>query len=149
MSLGAAPIRGRTPWHFWLVGALAVLKNGLGAFDYVMTQTQGDAWLANMEPTQTQLDWFHGLPACYDAVWAVFVWGGLLGGLLLLMRRRWAVPMFALSFLGWAAGAVYVFALSYGMEVMGPWWPIQLVHAAAAAFFLWYAWTMSKKGVLR
>jgi hypothetical protein len=141
--------RTRAPWHLWLVGGLAVLKSGLGCFDYVMMQTQGEAWLARMEPTQIQIDWFHALPAWYDASWAIFVWGGLFGGLLLLMRRRWAAPLFALSLLGWAAGAVYLFALSNGMEVMGPWWPIHLVHAGTAAGFLWYAWIMGRKGVLR
>lgn len=149
MSLGGAPGPRRTPWHLWLVGALAVLKNGLGCLDYVMAQTQGDAWLANMEPTRTQLDWFHALPAWYDAAWAVGVWGGLLGGFLLLARRKWARLAFVLSFLGWAAGAVYVFALSNGIEVMGPYWPIQLVHGGAAVFFLWYAWKPGGKGVLR
>jgi hypothetical protein len=141
--------RPRASWGLWLVGVVAVLKYGLGCLDYVMTQTQGDAWLANMEPTQTQLDWFHALPAWYDAAWALFVWAGLLGGVLLLMRRKWAVHAFVASFLGWAVGAVYAFALSNGMEVMGPWWPIQIVHAAAAAFFLWYASKGVRKGVLR
>jgi hypothetical protein len=143
----ASPVR--APWHLWVVGVVAVLMNGFGCFDYTMTQLQGDAWLANMEPTQTQLDWFHGMPAWVEAAWAVGVWGGLLGGVLLLLRRRWAMHAFAASFLGWAAGAVYAFALSNGMEVMGPYWPIQLVHGGAGAFFVWYAWRMGAKRVLR
>ncbi|NJC42716.1 hypothetical protein GGQ87_003011 [Brevundimonas alba] len=141
--------RARTPWHLWLVGAVAALMNGFGCFDYTMTQLKGDAWLANMDLTETQLAWFHGMPAWVDAAWAVGVWGGLLGAILLLLRRKWAVHAFAASFLGWAAGAVYAFALSNGMEVMGPWWPIQIVHGVLGAVFIWYAMTMSKKGVLR
>lgn len=141
--------RPRAPWHLWLVGIVALLWNGFGAIDYTMTQLQGDEWLANMEPTQALLDWYHGLPAWYDAAWAVGVWGGLLGGLLLLLRRRWATPVFVLSFLGWAAGAVYAFFLSDGIEVMGAYWPIQLVHGAAAVLFIGYALVMARKGVLR
>ena len=138
----------RAPWHLWVVGAIAVLMNGFGAFDYTMTQTQGDAWLAQMEPTQALLDWFHGLPAWYDAAWAVAVWGGLLGGILLLARRKWATTVFGLSLLGWAGAAVYAFALSNGMEVMEAYWPVQIVHLVVGALFVWYAMTMGRRGVL-
>ncbi|MGZ9099805.1 MAG: hypothetical protein ACXW3O_08895 [Brevundimonas sp.] len=139
----------RTPWHLWAVGIAALLWNGLGAFDYAMTQIQGDAWLARMDPTETQLAWFHAMPAWTDAAWAIFVWGGVLGAVLLMVRRKLAMPVFVVSFLGWAAGAVYTFGLSNGMDVMGPWWPVLVVKGATAAFFIWYAWTMSKTGVLR
>ncbi|WP_426041975.1 hypothetical protein [Brevundimonas sp. TWP2-3-4b1] len=57
----------RTPWHLWLVGVVALLWNGLGCLDYTMTQVQGDAWLANMDPTELQMAYFHGMPAWTDA----------------------------------------------------------------------------------
>jgi hypothetical protein len=139
----------RAPWHLWAVGIVALLWNALGCLDYTMTQVQGDAWLANMDPTEVQLAWFHGMPAWADAAWAIGVWGGLLGAILLLVRRSWATPVFVASFLGWLAGAVYAFVLSNGMEAMGGWWPVQFVHGGAAVFFVWYARMMSKRGVLR
>ena len=139
----------RAPWHLWVVGVVAVLWNALGCFDYVMTQTQGDAWLAKMEPTQALLDWYHGLPAWYDAAWAVAVWGGLLGGLLLLARRKWATPVLGLSLVGWAAVSLYALALSNGREVMGDWWPMQIVHLVLGALFAWYAMRQAGRGVLR
>ena len=54
-----------------------------------------------------------------------------------------------MSFIGWASGAVHAFALSNGMEVMGAWWPMQVLHGAAGAFLVWYASAMAKRGVLR
>jgi hypothetical protein len=139
----------RAPWHLWAVGIVALLWNALGCLDYTMTQVQGDAWLANMDPTEVQLAWFHGMPAWADGAWAIGVWGGLVGAILLLVRRSWATPVFVASFLGWLAGAVYAFGLSNGMEAMGGWWPVQFVHGGAAVFFVWYARMMSKRGVLR
>ncbi|HZW16644.1 MAG TPA: hypothetical protein VFF66_10395 [Brevundimonas sp.] len=144
-SIGGA----RTPWHLWVVGVVAILWNGFGCLDFTMTQLQGDAWLTSMGLTQAQMDYFHAMPAWTHAVWAVGVWGGALGGLLLLLRRNWALPVFVVSFLGWLVGAVYAFGLSNGMETMGSMWPMQIVIGAACVFFIWYAWTMSKKGVLR
>lgn len=145
MSGGRTP----APWHLWVVGVAALLWNGLGCLDYTMTQLQGDAWLANMDPTELQMAWFHDLPAWYEAAWAVGVWGGLLGAVLLLVRRKWAVHAFAASLLGWAAGATYTFGLSNGMEAMGTWWPMLVVKGGICAFFVWYAWMSGQKGVLR
>lgn len=139
----------RTPWHVWAVGVVAVLWNGFGCFDYVMTQTNRDQWFAQMGMTEVQLAYFNAMPAWTHAAWAIGVWGGLIGGLLLLVRRKWAFHAFALSFLGWLAGAIYAFALSDGIAAMGPMWPMQIVIGGACVFFIWYAWMLGKKGVLR
>ena len=139
----------RTPWHLWLVGVVAVLWNGFGCYDYTMTQTQGDAYLQSMKMTQAQIDYFHAMPAWTHGAWAIGVWGGVLGGILLLLRRKWATPVFVLSFLGWLAGAIYAFGLSDGMEAMGDMWWMQVIIGAACVFFIWFAWTIGKKGVLR
>lgn len=139
----------RTPWHLWVVGVVAALWNGFGCTDYTMTQVQGDAWLTSMKMTSAQIEYFHAMPAWTHAAWAIGVWGGLLGAILLLLRKKLAMPVFVVSFLGWLAGAVYAFGMSDGMEAMGSMWPMQIVIGAACVFFIWYAWTMSKKGVLR
>lgn len=138
-----------TPWHLWVVGVLAALWNGFGCFDYFMTQTQREDWFAQMGMTAEQVVYFDAMPAWTHAAWAIGVWGGLLGAILLLLRRKWALPVFVVSFLGWAAGAVYAFALSDGMEAMGSMWPMQIVIGSACVFFVWYAWMLEKKGVLR
>ena len=38
MSVIAAPQR-RTPWHLWVVGVLALLWNGSGAYVFMMAQS--------------------------------------------------------------------------------------------------------------
>ena len=139
----------KTPWHLWVVGVLALLWNSFGCVDYTMTQTRQDEWFAQMGMTETQLTYFNAMPPWTHAAWAIGVWGGLLGAVLLLLRRKWAMPVFVVSFLGWLAGAVYAFALSDGMEAMGPMWPMQIVIGGACVFFIWYARMMSQKGVLR
>ena len=141
--------RVRTPWHLWIVGILAALWNGFGCIDYVMTQTRQDEWFAQMGMTEAQIAYFNAMPAWTHGAWAIGVWGGLLGAILLLLRRKWATPVFVISFLGWLAGAVYAFALSDGMEAMGPMWPMQIVIGGACVFFIWYAWMLGKRGVLR
>ena len=51
---------GRTPMHLWVVGALATLWNAFGAFDYVMTQTHNEKYLANF--TDPQRAYFDSFP---------------------------------------------------------------------------------------
>ena len=139
----------KTPWHLWVVGVVSALWNGFGCFDYVMTQTNRDQWFAQMGMMPDQLAYFNAMPAWTHAAWAIGVWGGLIGAVLLLLRMKWAFHAFVVSFLGWLAGAVYAFGLSDGMEAMGPMWPMQIVIGGACVFFIWYAWMMGKKGVLR
>jgi hypothetical protein len=79
-----------TPWHLWLIGVVALVWSAMGAMDYVMTQTRNEAYMSAFTPEQ--LSFFYGIPA-----WAIAVWGGVLGALLLLIRRRHAVWVFLAS----------------------------------------------------
>ena len=38
----------KAPWHLWAVGGLAVLFNAFGAYDHVMSLTQGAGYMASM-----------------------------------------------------------------------------------------------------
>ncbi|WP_374471942.1 hypothetical protein [Phenylobacterium sp.] len=146
----AGAARGSTPWHLWLVGALAILWNGYGAFDYTMTHLQGDAWLRAAGMTEAQISYFNAMPAWMTGVWAVGVWGGLLGAVLLLARRRLALPVFLISLAAFLLSLLYTYALSDGAAVMGQMaMTMNLVIFAGCVFFAWYAWAMTKRGLLR
>ena len=45
----------KTPWHLWLVGVVAVLFNGIGVFDYVMSMTRGASYMASAGMTPAQI----------------------------------------------------------------------------------------------
>jgi hypothetical protein len=140
----------RTPWHLWLVGVVAALWNAFGCVDYTMTQLQGDVWLRSMKMTDAQIAYFNAMPAWTHATWAIGVWGGLLGAVFLLLRRKWALPAFVISFAGFVGGLIYSYGMSDAAAVMGEnSWIMQAIIGVGCIFFIWYAWTMSKKGVLR
>jgi len=147
-------MRSKTPVHLWIVGAVALLWNSFGAFDYLMTRMRNTEYLASMMPTvdpSAMLAWIDGFPIWAQFGWGLGVWGGLLGAVLLLARSRWAVPVFA----GSLAGAV----LSLGYQIVaapplagveGPVadiLPLVIILAALGLFL--YARTMKAKGVLR
>src|SRR5690606_9489483 len=141
----------RTPWHIWLVGGLSLLWNAFGAFDFLMTATRGEAYWRESGMTQAMIDYYHAMPAWMYAPWFLGVWGAVLGSVLLLLRRRLATPVFAVSLLG-AAGV-----LVYGLAVPPPPPPAAMAAMSVfpwlivgvAALLLLYAWTMARRGVLR
>jgi len=138
----------KTPTHLWIVGGLSLLWNGLGCFDYFMTETANRTYLARMPADQ--IAYMHALPAWLTGMWAIGVWGGLAGSILLLMRSRHSVSLFALSFIGAVVGLGYqefltAMPLSMKAGLMGlmPW-----VIVIIAAVLLWYSWAERDKGDL-
>ena len=137
-----------TPWHLWVIGVVALLWNSMGAFDYLMTQTKNAAYMSNF--TQAQLDFFYGLPTWVVSAWAIAVWGGVIGALLLLLRRRIAVQVFLVSLLAMVMTTVHNYLLANGLEVMGDAFSLIFTGAifliALALYF--YALRMAKRRVL-
>ena len=109
--------RAKAPWHLWVVAILAVLWNAVGVLDYLMTETRNASYLSVFTPEQ--LAYFNGLPKWIIATWAIGVWGGLLGSLLILLQRRRAVQVLTVSLLSAAVTFLYNFVLSDGLRVMG------------------------------
>ncbi len=147
----------RTPWHLWVVGVISVLWNAFGCYDYLMTNLQGDAYLrqsgAGMGWTPSQVDafvaYYNSMPAWMTAVWAVGVWGGLLGAVLLLLRRKLAVPVFLVSLLAYVLSVVNTFILSEAPDFVQSTIGMQVVIFVGCLVFLIYSWWMAKRGVLR
>jgi hypothetical protein len=147
MSTETAPLARGAPWHLSLVAAIAILWNGYGGYDYVMRQLQGAAYYRRLGMTEAQIAFMAGYPVWMDAVWAVGVWSAVAGSVLLLLRSRWALSAFVLSLVGFLASSAYALATPGGAAVISP--VMSLVIAGGCLFFIWYAWAMSRAGVLR
>jgi len=143
-------MKAAVPWHLWVVGVLSLLWNGFGAYDFVMSITQGEAYWRASGMNDAMIAYYNAMPGWMYGPWVAGVWGALAGSILLLLRNRYAFHLFALSLLGALGSLIYGLMnpmpeLPAEMAVMAymPW-----VILLIAAFLAWYAWTMSKKGVL-
>jgi hypothetical protein len=148
MNEAAAVMTTRTPRHLWVVGVIATLWSAMGAYDYVMTETKNEAYTSAFPPEL--MAWVYDLPAWVVACWAIAVWGGVLGGILLLARKRLAAPVFLASLLGMVATTVHTYVLSNGMEVMGDAFSLvfnAVIFVSTVGFYL-YARAMAARGVL-
>jgi len=138
----------KAPLHLWIVGAVTLLWNAVGALDYVATQLRIERYMSQFTPEQ--LEYFHGFPAWAVAAWAFGVWGSLLGSLFLLLRKRWAVWLFGIAIAGLAVTTLHNFVLTDGAAVMGPEAAVfSAVIWVIALFLFFYSRAMAKRGVLR
>jgi hypothetical protein len=148
-------VTARTPAHLWIVGILSLLWSCFGAYDYWMSHARNTDYIAKAMPgvdPNAALAWMDAMPMYVKAGWGLGVWLGLLGSVLLLLRSRWAVWSFGISFVGAVLSLGYQIALAPPLEGA----PTGAFYTAMpyaiiliAAFLAWYAWTMEKKGVLR
>ena len=150
MNQAANPpvVSDRSPMQVWIVGFLALIWNAIGAFDYVMTVTHNSAYLAGLSPRV--LEYIDNFPAWATAVWALAVWGGVIGSILLLLRKRLAVWVFGVSLVAMVLTTVYQYGLSNGLEVMagaGPKVFTCVIFVIALGLFL-YARRLAAKSIL-
>jgi hypothetical protein len=140
----------KTPWHIWLIGVIAVLFNSIGVFDFVMSMVQGAEYQARAGMTPDQIAHYQEMPGWMTIVWAVGVFGAFLASILLLLRRKLALPAFVLSLVAFLISLLYTYVLTDGGAVMGQQMAItSAVIAGLLAFFSWYSRFMEVRGVLR
>ncbi len=144
-----ASSQAKVPWHLWAVGVFGLLWNSFGCFDYFMSMTKGAEYMRSAGMTEAQIAHFGEYPSWMVAVWAVGVWGALLGSLLILIRSKWAVEVFLASLVAFVISLIYAYGVSpmpgSGVGMMA----MQGVILALCIFFLWYAGRARKSGLLR
>lgn len=139
----------KRPVHLWIVGIFSLLWNIMGAFDYYMTQSRNEAYMAKFTPEQ--LEYFYGFPVWVDAAWALAVWGAVVGSILLLLKMKITKWVFLGALVAMVLTSIYNFVLSNGMDFMGD--PFSLIFTAiifvvSVALYL-YARALVERGVLR
>ena len=136
------------PWHLWLIGIIGGLWSSLGVFSFMLTQMRVEAVMSRFPPPQRE--YFESFPLWAVAFWAIGVFAGVIGCLLLLLENRLAFLVLLASVIGAIVGNLGGLFLLGGMEVMGGTSDLGLTvfPIIVAAFLAYYARAMSKKGVL-
>jgi hypothetical protein len=145
--------RAKAPAHLWIVGALALLWNAFGAYNYTMTRTSGAAYIDTQMPGtgEAVMAYLDSFPLWASFGWGLGVWMGLAGSVLLLLRHRLAVIAFGLSLAGAILGIGYqlmrpsdIAHMNQGFNAIVPY----LVILIALGLYL-YSRAMYRKGLLR
>ena len=131
----------RVHWSFWAIGAVALIWNLLGCVNFVV-QINPDMVAAYRATEQAIIK---GRPAWATGAFALAVFGGAAGSVLLLFRRSAAIYLFVASLIGVIATMVHTLGagITFGVgEILG----IILMPLAVALFLLWYARRARGKG---
>ena len=139
----------KTPWHIWVVGAVALFWNAGGAWNYTATKLRLAPVMEQMTPEQ--LAFVDAIPAWATAAWALAVWGGVLGAVLILMRRALAFHVLLISFLAMVLTTIQNFVLSpvSMADIMPPGAAVfSLIIFVFAAFLVVYTRAQTKAGRL-
>ena len=145
----------KAPWHLWVLGILGLLWFAGGANDYIQTQTRNEEYLGMMAesvgvPLETIIGYYTNFPVWADALWAIGVWGAVLGALLLLLRRRWAFHAFIASIIGLIGTTIYTYTSDVPAELNSSFSLIfTVVIWVSVIGFAYYAKRMTAAGVLR
>ena len=132
------------PWSLWAVGGLALLWNGLGTVLWGGTTFLPDAFLSELP--KAHRDYVAGLPVWSTLTWGLGVVGGVVGSILLLLRRRMAVTAFALSLFGAIANTMVSFTHPPPAGFFNL--PLTLFIICFAVFLFWFAHLMKRRGVI-
>lgn len=124
------------PTRFWVIAVAALLWNLLGAVMFVQQVIMTPETLAALPEAERAM--YEATPAWIDIAFGVAVFGGVLGALGLLLKKRWAVAMFGLSLIGLLVQMASVYALTPAWQVTGPAGVVMPVVLVLIAIFLWW-----------
>ena len=133
---------------FWIISTLLLAWAIIGDMAYLAQVTADLDALARTDPVSASA--FRAMPQWVWAAYAIAVWAGTAGAVSLLLRRRWAAPLYAISLAAVVVQFAWTFtatplltAKGFGVAVF------PLVIVAIGIFSLWWARTNAKSGVLR
>ncbi|ARV13259.1 hypothetical protein [Gilvibacter sp. SZ-19] len=133
---------------FWVIAIVALVWNIFGVLAYL-----GQAFMTEetlkMLPTAEQ-ELYAVTPSWVTAAFAIAVWFGLLGAIALLIKKRFAYPLFLLSLLGVIGQQVYSYFLSDTLEVYGNQAIIMpVIVLILSIVFVWYSKKSIQEGILK
>jgi len=127
---------------FYWIALVGLVLNIFGARAYYAQITLTPQELAAMPDELRAI--FENEPTWALAAYAIGVFGGAIGCVLLLLRRKWAMPVLIASVAGVIARFFYAYVQPHGPAVV-----TSITPVFVSGFFVWYANYATQKGWLK
>jgi hypothetical protein len=127
-------------WSFWIISVGTLIFNVMGVINYFV-QMNADSLASFPESYRTIIE---DRPAWATAAFAIAVFGGSLGCLLLLLRKSAASYVFIVSLLGVIVSMMHIFNVA-GLSSFEVWMGV-LMQLVVTAFLIWYSKLTESKG---
>jgi hypothetical protein len=123
---------------FWIISVLALVWNLMGVMAFITQLTMSPEVLQALPAEQQAL--YTNIPMWATVAFAVAVFGSTIGCILLLLRKRLAVPVLSISFAAILVQMVHSLVISKSIEVYGPGGMIMpLMIIFIGGFLIWYS----------
>ena len=132
---------GGVHWSFWAIGIVMLIWNGMGCINFFV-QMNPDMVASYRQSEQAIIS---GRPTWATIAFAVAVFGGALGCLLLMLKKPAAFYLFIFSLLGVVVTMIHTIRVETAFdlgEVLG----IIILPLVVAAFLVWYSRYVVSKG---
>ena len=132
---------------FWIIAIAFALWNLIGLMFYVQQSSLTPDKMQELGLTAQQIAHIANTPAWGHSGYAIAVNAGLLGAILLLLRKAWAVPLFILSLIGALVQDLDAFVLRDAMAAWGPTaWYLPVFVLVICGIEIWYSMRLKAKG---
>ncbi len=133
----------KPPVWFWIVSVVALIWNAMGVMAYIVRAYATDEMIAAL-PEEQQAEFLIVHPPWYTAAFAIAVFFGVLGCLMLLLRKKWAYILLVISLIGVLVQHAYIFVNSYQIELIMP-----ITIIVVSLFLVWFSKNSITKGWLK
>ncbi len=133
------------PIWFWIVTIIALIWNLMGVMNYIGQVTMSPEALAALP--ESQQTYIQTVPSWAVSAFAIAVFGGAFGCLLLLFRKKAAIILLAISLLGILVQMFHAFFMSGSTDDFGPGgfvMPIMII--GIGVFLVWLSKSAKNKG---
>lgn len=132
---------------FRAISILALAWNLIGVTMFFLHTGLSPEQIAALPDEQRMV--YEAMPSWLAIFYGLSVFAGALGSLGLVLRRRWAVPLFVVSLASVLVQMIAIYALTPAWQASGAsGLPMTLLIIGIAAFLLWYARRASARGWL-
>ena len=133
------------PVWFWIVAVIALVWNLMGVMNFIGQVTMSPEALATLP--ENQQTYIQTVPSWAVSAFAIAVFGGTLGCILLLLRKKLAIILLTISLIGILVQMFHAFFISDSTDDFGPGgfiMPIMII--VIGILLVWFSKSAKSKG---
>ena len=129
----------KPPFWYWIISIIALIWNGLGVDGYLGQAYNTERYRSMFTPEQ--LETAANAPSWTMAAFAIAVFSGVLGAILLLLRKKWATNFWIISLIAVILQMGYGLITGQAADLVMP-----IMVIVFAFLFLWFSKKAESKG---
>ena len=140
--------KNKIPVWFWIVSTVAILWNIMGVASFFMQIMISDETLQALPINEREL--YGNYPLWTQIAFAFAVFGGLFGSIALLLRKKYAKPLFLISLAAIIIQMYHHLFMVNSIEVYGTEaWIMPILVFIIGILLVWFSWFCYKKNWIK